>query len=64
MLVGYKYNSNGQLQIESKDDLRARGMPSPDLADALALTFYAGQYLHDSVEHVAKIPKIHQNMFY
>jgi hypothetical protein len=30
-----------QLQLESKDDMRARGLPSPDAADALALTFYA-----------------------
>jgi hypothetical protein len=40
---GYKFTSNGQLQIESKDDLRARGMPSPDGNDALMLTMYAGQ---------------------
>lgn len=30
-----------QVQLESKDDMRARGLPSPDAADALALTFYA-----------------------
>lgn len=42
--LGFKYTSNGQLQIESKDDLRARGMPSPDGADALALTYYGGFY--------------------
>lgn len=42
--LGYKYNSNGQLQIESKDELRARGMKSPDTADALSLTFAGGQY--------------------
>jgi hypothetical protein len=27
--------------LESKDDLKARGLPSPDLGDALALTFAA-----------------------
>lgn len=38
----YTYaNARGKLQLESKDDLRARGLPSPDLADALALTFAA-----------------------
>jgi hypothetical protein len=42
--LGYKYTSSGQLQIESKDDLRARGMPSPDGADALALTMAGGFY--------------------
>lgn len=38
----YTYaNAAGKLQLESKDDMRARGLPSPDLADALALTFAA-----------------------
>lgn len=40
--LGFKENSSGQLQIESKDDLRSRGLPSPDIADALALSFYGG----------------------
>ena len=36
----YTYkNQRGRLQLESKDDLRARGMPSPDVGDALATTF-------------------------
>ena len=44
--LGYKFKtSGGQLQIESKEDLRARGMPSPDGADALMLTFAAGWHL-------------------
>jgi hypothetical protein len=32
-------NARGLVQLESKDDLRARGLPSPDLGDALACTF-------------------------
>lgn len=32
-------NAAGKLQLESKDDMKRRGIPSPDLADALALTF-------------------------
>lgn len=32
-------NARGRLQLESKDDMRKRGLPSPDYADALALTF-------------------------
>jgi hypothetical protein len=31
--------SKGQMQMESKDDLKARGLPSPDLGDGLALTY-------------------------
>lgn len=38
----YKFSSNGKLMIESKDDMKRRGLPSPDLADSLCLTF-AGQ---------------------
>jgi hypothetical protein len=37
--VGYRYDSSGRLLLESKEDMRRRGMPSPDEADAVALTF-------------------------
>jgi post-segregation antitoxin (ccd killing protein) len=37
--VRYKFASNGKLQIESKDDIRRRGLKSPDVADAFVLTF-------------------------
>lgn len=32
-------NHRGRLQLESKDDMRERGLPSPDVGDALCLTF-------------------------
>jgi hypothetical protein len=35
----YGYDSNGRLKLESKDDMRKRGVKSPDVGDALALTF-------------------------
>ena len=40
-LVGptYKYQSDGRLLLEAKQDMRRRGVPSPDLGDAVALTF-------------------------
>ncbi len=37
--VGYRYDSAGRLVLESKQDIRKRGMPSPDEADAVALCF-------------------------
>ena len=37
----YFYNTRGRLQLESKDDIKDRGLPSPDDGDALALTFAA-----------------------
>ena len=42
-LVGPEYstNSRGQLQLERKQDMKKRGLASPDLADALAVTFGA-----------------------
>ena len=35
---GYKYDSLTRVQLESKDDIRKRGLPSPDTWDAVALT--------------------------
>lgn len=36
----YSYaNAANKFELESKDKIKARGLPSPDLADALALTF-------------------------
>lgn len=35
----YKYNSRGQVLMESKEDMRRRGQSSPDKADALMLAF-------------------------
>ena len=35
----YKFDSGGRLLIESKDEMRKRGIPSPDKADALMLAF-------------------------
>jgi hypothetical protein len=36
----YTYaNAQGKLGLESKDAIKARGLPSPDVGDALALTF-------------------------
>lgn len=36
---GFKYNMYGQLLIEAKQDMKKRGMRSPDEWDAIALTF-------------------------
>lgn len=35
----YQYDNAGRIQLESKDDMKSRGLPSPDIGDALALTF-------------------------
>lgn len=37
--VKYKFTSNGKIQVESKEDMKKRGRPSPNRADAFILTF-------------------------
>jgi hypothetical protein len=54
--LGFRENSQGQLQLESKDELRSRGLPSPDGADALSLTFYGGYY--GSFNNQIEIPQL------
>jgi len=39
--IRYAIDSSGRVQIESKEDMRSRGAPSPDIADALMLAFSA-----------------------
>lgn len=38
--VRYKFNAHGGYIVESKIDLKRRGIPSPNIADALCLTEY------------------------
>lgn len=35
----YGFDKDGRIQLEKKDDMKKRGLPSPDDGDALALTF-------------------------
>lgn len=37
--VETKPTLDGKIQLESKQDMKKRGLPSPNTADALALTF-------------------------
>lgn len=39
----YSFNSQGKAVIESKDEMKRRGVPSPDKADALMLAFLASK---------------------
>jgi len=44
-LVSVKYGieSTGKLKVESKDEMKSRGLKSPNLADAFCLTFAGGE---------------------
>lgn len=46
--VGYKANSRGALLMESKDDIKKDGRPSPDLGDAVTYTFAKPVNLHSN----------------
>lgn len=37
--IKFEFTPRGQIKIESKDDMKKRGLPSPDKADALMLAF-------------------------
>ena len=37
----YEFDSRNRIKLERKEDLKARGLPSPDIGDALALTFWS-----------------------
>ena len=37
--VEYGYNVRNEIQLERKEDMKKRGLSSPDMADALALTY-------------------------
>jgi hypothetical protein len=67
----YKYNPSNQLILEPKDDIKKRGLPSPDLGDALALTFahpVAKRNIFKSTVHpthydpLAQFASFHNNM--
>jgi hypothetical protein len=60
----YKFTSSDKMQLESKDDMKSRGLPSPDLGDALALTFAHQVYRDHSTEARARamgLPVIETN---
>ena len=55
-------NLRGKLQLESKDDMKRRGLASPNKADALALTFAYPVRLADNSKYrqarrMGKVPK-------
>ncbi len=61
--LGFHFRSNGQLILESKEDLKKRGMPSPDLGDAMANTFFLGQNVGTTQYQPVFIPQAHHGMF-
>ncbi|MBX3503348.1 MAG: terminase [Alphaproteobacteria bacterium] len=53
----FGFNVRDQIQLERKEDMKKRGLASPDMADALALTFaYAAQARGTWFSHVGFAP--------
>lgn len=54
-LIGpmYSFDSSGRLVIERKEDMKRRGLASPDIADALSMTFYVLNPIKENM----KIPR-------
>jgi phage terminase large subunit len=54
-LVGpkYKVESSGKLKVESKDEMKKRGVKSPNRADAFCLTFGGGDFVVETRHIVA-----------
>ena len=40
--IKWKIDSAGRIQIESKEDMKKRGLPSPDRADAVMMAYFNG----------------------
>ena len=61
----YKFDSNQRLQLESKEDIKKRGMKSPDLGDALALTFaFPVRERRSTLTRQVQMPVQFESIFY
>ena len=49
LMIQYKFSAKGAIQIESKDDMKSRGVKSPDSLDALV-------YATVNLEHIINAP--------
>ena len=55
---GYGLNAKEEILLESKKDMRRRGVPSPNIADALACTFAAPVWEPREASLVAEQPVV------
>ena len=54
--------AGGQVKVESKDDMKKRGLSSPDRADAVVLAFAAdtrGRVLPDNIKNLFRGVSMH-----
>jgi hypothetical protein len=55
--IRYKHNARGQVQIESKDDARKRGVKSPDRAESVMLAFASNNQTYGLIEYMKQLDK-------
>lgn len=48
----YGFDDKGRFQLETKDDMKSRGMPSPDTGDALAQSFFMPVSTHGTADKI------------
>lgn len=54
--IKYKVNArNGRIEIESKDDMKKRGLPSPDEADSLVIAVHGARRQRGSKSYRARV---------
>jgi hypothetical protein len=56
----YTHNKHGKLQVERKEDMQARHIPSPDWADALTLTFAYPVFKRSPADLIAQATRVAQ----
>lgn len=65
--VSYEITQAGKIRVESKDEMKKRGLRSPDLADAFCLTFAASsrwdRAKRSVPSHVQSLPARTQNRY-
>jgi hypothetical protein len=49
--IKWDIDSRGRVRVERKEDMRRRGLPSPDRADAVAMAFVQYEPLVDVAAH-------------
>lgn len=52
--VLYFYRLGGRIEVESKDSMKKRGLPSPDLGDSLCLSFYGAFQAFTNLEQLSR----------
>ena len=59
-----KPDSKGAIFLESKKDMKSRGLASPDAADAIALTFAFPVATKENLERAAAARSKQQDLYY